>query len=831
MIDSEHISSIDSLIQAEESVLETELLSAETKQGNIKTLVADIESTKKVLAECSNIKPNSMEADKILGEFLTDCAKAVVVEAKSDGFIDTMEREQIATGEEIALIVAEGEIATGAETSGQHVIETLEQFDPSAVDLGIDKLKNDSEIIGADLDERVSQIRKRHPLDLVGKIGDKMLIQKIKKLIWDGSYADVENLINPYVKEELWLDKKKELGYQLLKLSKQFPPEMVKIKVDEKTVWRDGTINEGAVLAIASRYGDMLPREVGLDLLGKVVGCKGSNDYRMVEHLSRFIVALDLTKEEADKIAENFTNGNVKNFFLMDMLIKQGADPTKFEGMAKTWEEILTKVPDIDSIYDNGLNGITYCKENVETLGLDFMLNSNLSGSNLNALNYLTNNGSLGECKKWIDYLHGIGAEDGDFAMTAFLFFKENEKLVSEILSAEILGEAEKKGLIETLSAVNKFGVKNMAELADLKSVKIRYLEQAFLDDDIYKGKRALETVIFGRDKYLQLTVLINSLGIIKANSLYIKNGKIETKNIDKKFIIDEKRIEELTESGMLDDGLVKMIRLAVYFRNFTATDEKGQKTKLLEEAKKCIEQELNVCIGVKELDHRQKALINQNYSREMFRDNLVRNDEKLKHTTTEFNGSKIPVTILDGEPFKMLVHKLNAYGNNGNDPSIWNVLNGVRSKSYISSSLISSEKINIAGGIEQKKGTVIYGFTDLGEESILQVGSDDICTNNNKSVNGKAEESLTFHSNKERIINFMTPNELLAQTGNGKYRYNEVVLARYSGDLETYDGRLQPSCILVFGKSEIDINDEAKQAANYFGKPIYLIRRDKYGK
>jgi|GEM_PF-3417598 len=827
MIDSEHISSIDSLIQAEESVLETELLSTETKQGNIETLVADIESTKLVLAECSNIKPNSKKADEILGEFFTDCAKAVVDEAKFDGFIDTVERKQIATEEEKALIVAEGEIATGAETSGQHVIETLEQFDPSAVDLGIDKLKNDSEIIGADLDERVSQIRKRHPLDLVGKIGDKMLIQKIKKLICDGSYTDAENLINPYVKEELWLDEKKEFGYRLLKLSKQFPPEMVKEKVDEETIQKDGTINERAVLEIASRYGDTLPREVGLDILGKAVRCVGSNNFRIIESLSKTIVALELTEEDADKIAENLTNGNGKNFLLMDMLIKQGADPTKFEGMTKTWEEILTKVPDIDSMFENGLNGITYCKENVETLGLDFMLNNIESGPNLSALNYLTNNGNIGECKKWIDYLHGIGVEDGDFAKTVFIFFEENEKLVSEILSAEILVEAEKKGLIEIISSVNKFGVKNMAELADLKRVKIGYLEQAFLDDDIHKGKKALETVIFGGDKNLQITVLINSLGIIKANSLYIKNGKIETKDIDKKFIIDEKRIEELIESGMLDVGLVKTIRLVVYFRNFTATDEKGQKTKLLEEAKKCIEQELNVCIGVKELDRRQKALINQNYSREMFRDNLMRNDKKLKHTSIEFNGSEIPVTILDGEPFKMLVHKLNAYGNNGNDPSTWNVLSGGRS--YISSSLISSEKINIAGGIKQKKGTVIYGFTDLGKESILQVGSADIYTIGGSRGKAKAEKSLIFFENEERVINLMTPNELLTQTSYGKY--NEVVLDRYSGDLETYDGRLQPSCILVFGKSEIDINDEAKQAANYFGKPIYLISRGKYGK
>lgn len=172
-----------------------------------------------------------------------------------------------------------------------------------------------------------------------------------------------------------------------------------------------------------------------------------------------------------------------------------------------------------------------------------------------------------------------------------------------------------------------------------------------------------------------------------------------------------------------------------------------------------------------------------------------------------EFNGQKINGYEFAGSEFKMLVSVVGAVGQSLGEHSreidLDRWMNS--SREYISTSLISNNKIVLF----DKKG-LVFGFNKLEEGDFLSAAPAD---------HGVLRDIGKMGQYKDRV---MGPDELLGATNTRESLtpWNEVELK----------GSTRPDSIIVFGESQSDISDEAKEAALFFGVPIYLIRTDVYG-
>lgn len=214
----------------------------------------------------------------------------------------------------------------------------------------------------------------------------------------------------------------------------------------------------------------------------------------------------------------------------------------------------------------------------------------------------------------------------------------------------------------------------------------------------------------------------------------------------------------------------------------------------------------------------------NQAYQQELFHDDGMDQDGLL-HEVLE-DGT--PIVRLDGADFKILVHVRNAMHSAQGEKSAEDLLiedpkheweSPRAGTDYIphglSTSLISNNKINIF-----KHGEIIFGFTEIRDDSIVTMSEEDA----GSTVNAHSRYGIVGDHGNERL---MMPDELIEKTGaeNAMSSYNEVVLDRLAGD-----ELIMPSCLIVFGNSIEDITDLQRQYAKSFNIPIYLINGDKYG-
>lgn len=214
----------------------------------------------------------------------------------------------------------------------------------------------------------------------------------------------------------------------------------------------------------------------------------------------------------------------------------------------------------------------------------------------------------------------------------------------------------------------------------------------------------------------------------------------------------------------------------------------------------------------------------NRAYQQALFHDDGVDRDG-LSHDILD-DGT--PIVRFDGADFKILVHVRNAMRSAQGEKSAEDLLiedpkhewkSPRAGTEYIphglSTSLISNDKINI-----YKHGEIIFGFTDIKDDSIVTMSEEDA----GSSINAHSRYSIIGNHGNERL---MLPNELIEKTGaeDTMTSYNEVVLDRLAGDK-----LIMPSCLIVFDNNTENITDLQKQYAKSFGAPIYLIDGDKYG-
>ena len=214
----------------------------------------------------------------------------------------------------------------------------------------------------------------------------------------------------------------------------------------------------------------------------------------------------------------------------------------------------------------------------------------------------------------------------------------------------------------------------------------------------------------------------------------------------------------------------------------------------------------------------------NQAYQQELFHDDGLDRDG-LSHEMLE-DGT--PVVRFEGADFKILAHVRNAMHSAQGEKNAEDLLTEDPKHEWespragtdyiphgLSTSLISSDKINIF-----KRGEIIFGFTEIRDDSIVTMSEEDA----GSSINARSRYSIIGDHGNERL---MMPDELIEKTGaeGAMSSYNEVVLDRLAGD-----ELIMPSCLIVFGNSVESITDLQKQYAKSFEIPIYLIDGDKYG-
>ena len=138
------------------------------------------------------------------------------------------------------------------------------------------------------------------------------------------------------------------------------------------------------------------------------------------------------------------------------------------------------------------------------------------------------------------------------------------------------------------------------------------------------------------------------------------------------------------------------------------------------------------------------------------------------------------------------------------------------RPLSYISTSVVTPRMQKMAGPVSS--GSLMYGFLELGEESVQFAGGEDLWTvnaNDGGYMMGAGEAAIRIGTVRQSH----SVDEVV-QEASFRNTYSEVVLGRMSGDPDVFGGRIQPSYILVYGGMG-QISDMHKKHAQYFRRKV----------
>jgi len=191
-------------------------------------------------------------------------------------------------------------------------------------------------------------------------------------------------------------------------------------------------------------------------------------------------------------------------------------------------------------------------------------------------------------------------------------------------------------------------------------------------------------------------------------------------------------------------------------------------------------------------------------------------NEETKKEIIHEEGKEDIEVVHMEGEEFKILIHAVDAYGS-GNG----HFENREIGNQYICTSLITDKFMGRAGG------RPIVGFTNFGEEALIQEGSQDIYSY------GEEGKKNNIDIGAYRGTGFRKSDDLVKETVKKGSRYNEVNLWR---EYMREDGQTEvliPSYIVCFDEIDELSKQEARLIAEKFGLdkplPILVINTEKY--
>ena len=202
--------------------------------------------------------------------------------------------------------------------------------------------------------------------------------------------------------------------------------------------------------------------------------------------------------------------------------------------------------------------------------------------------------------------------------------------------------------------------------------------------------------------------------------------------------------------------------------------------------------------------------------------------------------GKEIPVLMMVGNDYMMLIHHLGAYSRIENSaPEQWNddahreVIGDDEVRiGYISTCPIARGCMLMAATEEEimDSNEIYYGFIETGENGLLYMSEYDLNTRDYRDTRDGKEKTITplvtvIEEDPLKLIKRIKEAERRTQ----HLPHGEVVLDRYAGDINQYGGRLQPNYLVVFKDDLSAISDNVKKHAAYFGVPIIMVDYEKY--
>ncbi len=484
--------------------------------------------------------------------------------------------------------------------------------------------------------------------------------------------------------------------------------------------------------------------------------------------------------EKLDSIINKYGIKVIKGFLYYEKNSNTNQQLNTFSDIKDIYiEEYLKDIENKDINKNNELISNYLSKEEIDLarshgIKFDYLPNTKTFGTYFNFIKSMSGNNN------------GINIYLYDF--NAF----ESVKNLFTNIELDNLNQGNKINLIKIIASYNQFNINNQEELNHFETIRenhltkdyesnpsiITFLEMFFEDRKI--SQPDYNTYIYYNCQNLdKIFTLFNESDL--SNKFNLSNDEIKCikaysyiKNIDYKHFFDQSSIEIFN-----------------YFKN--------QKYDFRNIDKHILFNKLRNIYGYEIIS-----------SLTQFND--------LKETVMT-NKHDVPVIEINSGHFKLLSHTIlneslnkrilnnEGYGGLASTPRLWDEMNDEFGVSYISTSLISDDALNM---VFPSSKDVVYGFNSIEKDSIINISPSDGATshyqNANEYVEGGGRERIYF---SDELI-----DESCIQTA---YRYNEVAIKRKKQD----GSKLKPSCIIVFDNI---INDLSLQHAKYHNIPIVSI-------
>lgn len=542
---------------------------------------------------------------------------------------------------------------------------------------------------------------------------------------------------------------------------------------------------------------DLLNVEDFIELF-RLIGSELSYEEKVISYIESISSSNKITLSEfKEKIFEYYEkiDNSIKYLFILKKL---NYCNEKIKVYMSYVDRILEYSPEIDiRKIDNNIINI------IDKYGYDLTFDFLEYNSGVMEIINNTLNDDVMFC--WINYIKKLPMYNKKILHYAILSYDNSRSLIKQLITSnKVLTMEEINTLYRILYFKNEYGFDDINCLSDYFQYRYKALcEQINIDMDIRIVKDRILRVLFNKS-------LKDVENFLKMFCLKYK-PYVELLVEMQVLFQDEEKGLTILEDILQEDNKINLIN------KFRSIFKEG------------------FCLDLVDLELRLKCYFNRLYSNYLFKDD-GKDIEGICHTTIkglenfnmlDVNGNEvksledIPVVILDGINFYMIIHKIHNYNDALlsyksriiSNPSLWNKLDG---SSTISCSLISDNHLEYVGSNDEESelGNVLYyGFNCIEDNSIMMMGSNDIGVNHDYN----SLDPICIGSNI-----FVIPEILQFFSYSS---YNEIVLDRKSGFSSEFDYRIQPTCVICFN----DIDDNAKRAAQYFRIPIYKINKEKY--
>ena len=365
-------------------------------------------------------------------------------------------------------------------------------------------------------------------------------------------------------------------------------------------------------------------------------------------------------------------------------------------------------------------------------------------------LNYLPDTKIYGT---YVSFIKSMSSYNN--AINTYLYDSSAFKSIKNLFASmdlNNLSQDNKINLIKTISSYNQFNINNQEELNKFETMRENHLTKE------YESKPNIVTFfeMFFEDRKI-------------SQPDYNSNIYNNCQNLDKIFTLFSE--SDLRDKFDISIDEINCIKAYAYIKNIDRRLFSDQRS--MEMFNYFKEQKYDF----RNLDkHILFNKLRNIYGYEISLSLTKFNDLKETVTTNKYD---VPVIEINSGHFKLLSHTIlheslnkrishnEEYRELVSTPSLWDEMDDEIGVSYISTSLISDDALNM---VFPSLNDVVYGFNDIEKDSIINISSSDGATSHYQTANENIEGG-----GRERIY---FSDELIDETCNQTaYRYNEVAI------------------------------------------------------